>query len=179
MKKPVFILSIFLFIIVTGFTQINLPVKKIRAYKQASIPGILPSYTEENDIGPKSISRPKQNFNYWFYLEIAKSEKIHVTGLWIAGVPHDIKAEMINELPVQKIIFTGTEKNDTTIMMPATKNNVTLIYPSGESRDTIIRSTYIRKLARANELVIRYIWKNKTFYTTIKKMKELTPDVRQ
>ena len=179
MQKKVFIPVILLFIIISGFTKISLPVKKVHAYKQASIPGILPGYTEENDVGPAKKTKPKQNFNYWFYIEIAKTEKINVTGLWIAGIPHNIKSETVVDLPVRKIILTGMEKNDTTIMMPATKNNVMLIYPSGESKDTIIRSKYIRDIARINELVIRYSWKNRVYYTTVKRLKELNPDVRQ
>jgi hypothetical protein len=178
MKKRVFIPAILIFIIISGFTQISLPVKKVHAFKQASIPGILPGYREETDIGKTNKAKPKQNFNYWFFIEIAKTEKINVTGLWIAGVPHDIKAETIKELPVKKIIFTGLDINDTTIMMPVTKNKVMLIYPSGESKDTIIRSKYIRDITRVNELVIRYLWKNKVYYTTVKKLKELNPDVR-
>ena len=178
MKKRVFIPAILIFIIISGFAQIRLPVKKIHAFKQASIPGILPGYREETDIGKTNKAKPKQNFNYWFYIEIAKTEKINVTGLWIAGVPHGIKAETIKELPVKKIIFTGLDINDTTIMMPVTKNKVMLIYPSGESKDTIIRSKYIRDITRVNELVIRYLWKNKIYYTTVKNLKELNPDVR-
>jgi len=169
MKKRVFIPAILLAIMISGFTQVKPPVKKLHGYKQASIPGILPT----------GKTKPKQSFSYWFYLEIDKTEKINVTGLWIGGIPHDIKAETITGFPVKKIVFTGMEKNDTTIMVPFTKNKVMLVYPSGESRDTIIRSKYINNLAQVNELVVRYTWKNKTYYTTLKKLKELNPDVRQ
>lgn len=178
MKKRVFI-PVFLFaIVISGFTQIKPPVKKFYGYKQASIPGILPDYSEENDIKTAGKAKPKQNYNYWFYLEIPKTEKINITGLWISGIRHTIKAETINDLPVRKIIFTGLDKNDTTIMVPATKNKVMLIYPSGESKD-IGDSKYVLNLNHTNELVIRYTWKNKIYYTTVKKLKELNPDVRQ
>jgi len=180
MKNKLFISAIsFAILILTGFTQVLSPVKKIYGYKQASIPGILPDYSEENDMKPTGKNKPKQNYNYWFYLEIPKTEKINVTGLWISGIPHDIKAETVSNLPVKKIIFTGMDKNDTTIMVPATKNKILLIYPSGESKDTTINSKYITGLANKNELVISYLWKNKKYYATLKKLKELTPDVRQ
>ena len=90
---------------------------------------------------------------------------------------YDIKADTITDLPVRKIVFTGMEKNDTTIMVPVTKNKIILVYPSGESK--IDDSKYALNLARMNELVVRYSWKNKIYYTTIKKLKELNPDVRQ
>ena len=153
-------------------------VKKVYAYKQASIPGIIPA-SDENDIkeknGGKKTER-KQNYNYWFYLSIPKTEKVSVTGLWIDGKQYDLKSETITNLPVKKIVFTGLEKNDTTIMMPATSNKVLLVYPSAEKPGD---SKYALNFARTNELVIRYTSKDKTHYTTVKKIKELAPDVRQ
>jgi len=112
-----------------------------------------------------------------FYLEFPKTEKINITGLWIAGIRHDIKADTITDLPVRKIVFTGMEKNDTTIIIPIKKNKIILIYPSGESK--LNDSKYALNLARQNELVVRYTWKNNIYYTTMKKLKELDPDVRQ
>lgn len=163
--------------VISGFTQVKTPVKKVYGYKQASIPGILPDYSEENDIQPTGKAKPKQNYNYWFYLEFPKTEKINITGLWISNIRYDIKVDTITQFPVKKIIFTGMEKNDTTIMVPATKNKVLLIYPSGENK--VDDSKYVLNLARINELVIRYSWKKQTYYTTLKKLKELNPDVRQ
>jgi len=177
MDKKIFIPVFLLIVIVSGFTQVKPPVKKVYGYKQASIPGILPNYPEENDIQPTNKTKPKLNFNYWFYLEFPKTEKINITGLWISGIRHDIKTDTITDLPVRKIIFTGMEKNDTTTMVPVTKNKVILVYPSGESK--INDSKYESNLAHLNELVVRYVWKNKLYYTTMKKLKVLDPDVRQ
>jgi hypothetical protein len=177
MDKKIFIPLLLLIVIVSGFTQAKPPVKKVYGYKQASIPGILPNYSEENDIQSSGKTKRKQNYNYWFYLEFPKTEKINITGLWISGIRHDIKTDTITDLPVRKIIFTGMQKNDTTIMVPVTKNKIILVYPSGESK--IDDSKYALNLASLNELVVRYVWKNKIYYTTMKKLKELDPDVRQ
>jgi len=177
MDKKIFIPVFFLIVIVSGFTQAKPPVKKVYGYKQASIPGILPNYSEENDIQPSGKIKRKQNYNFWFYLEFQKTEKINITGLWISGIRHDIRTDTITDLPVRKIIFTGMQKNDTTIMVPVTKNKIILVYPSGESK--INDSKYALNLAHLNELVLSYVWKNNTYYTTMKKLKELTPDVRQ
>ena len=177
MDKKIFIPVFLLIVIVSGFTQAKPPVKKIYGYKQASIPGILPTYSEENDKQPSGKTKHKQNYNYWFYLEFPKTEKINISGLWISGIRHDIKADTITNLPVRKIIYTDLEKNDTTIMVPVTKNKIILVYPSGESK--IDDSKYALSLARLNELVVRYVWKNKIYYTTMKSLKVLDPDVRQ
>jgi hypothetical protein len=177
MDKKTFIPVFLLIVVISGFTQAKPPVKKIYGYKQASIPGILPKYPEENNIKPLGKTKPKQNYNYWFYLEFPKTEKINITGLWISGIHHDIKTDTITNLPVRKIIFTGMGKNDTTIMVPVTKNKIILVYPSGESKTD--DSKYALNLANLNELVVRYVWKNKIYYSTMKKLKVLDPDVRQ
>jgi hypothetical protein len=177
MDKKIFIPLFFLMVAVSGFAQAKPPVKKIYGYKQASIPGILPKYSEENNIGSSGKTKPKLNYNYWFYLEFPKTEKINITGLWISGIRHDIKTDTITDLPIRKIIFTGMEKNDTILMVPVTKNKIILVYPSGESKAH--DSKYALNLAQMNELVIRYVRKYKTYYTSIKKLKELDPDLRQ
>jgi hypothetical protein len=177
MDRKIFIPVFLLTVIVSGFTQVKPPVKKIYGYKQASIPGILPKYSEENNIGSSGKTKPKQNYNYWFYLEFPKTEKINITGLWISGIRYDIKTDTITNLPVKKIIFTGMQKNDTSILVPVTKNKIILVYPSGESK--IEDSKYALNLASSNELVVRCGWKNKIYFSTMKKLKELDPDVRQ
>ncbi|HJS54611.1 MAG TPA: hypothetical protein VJ765_08715 [Chitinophagaceae bacterium] len=178
MKKPILIPAFFIVVLASAFIQAKPPVKKIYGYKQADIPGNLPTYSNENDIQPTPKTKSLRRYNYWFYLEISKPGIVNITGLWIYGIAHDTKTETINELPVKKIIFTGMDKNDTAIMVPYTKNKVLLIYPSDESKDTTINSKYITGLTSANELVIGYVWKNKKYYTTVEKITELRPEVR-
>jgi hypothetical protein len=163
---------------VSCFAQLKTPIKRAYGYKQATIPGILPRYEENSGIQPAAKTKPKQTFNYWFYLEISNTEKINITGLWISGLQHDIKTEVINDLPVRKIIFTGLDKNDTMIMVPVTKNKVVLVYPSGETTNKKTNSNYIRQLTSKYDLVIRYLWKKQTHYATIKNLKAISPDVR-
>ena len=105
MSKKKFIPAFLLIVIVSALHRAKPPVKKVYGYKQASIPGIIPDYTEENDIQPSGKTKPKLNFNYWVYLEYPKTEKINITGLWISGIRHDIKTDTITDLPVRKIIF--------------------------------------------------------------------------
>ncbi|HET9745452.1 MAG TPA: hypothetical protein VFP97_07065 [Chitinophagaceae bacterium] len=150
-------------------------VKKVYAYKQASIPGNIIGPRENENEKRNAIKQreQKQSFNYWFYLSIPKKDKVNITGLWIDGKQHEIKSETITDLPVKKIVYTGLEKNDTTIMVPVTSNKVILVHPAG------IKSAGIKlKRATTNELVIRYTWKGKIYYATTRKIKELTPDVR-
>ena len=174
MKNRVFIFLICLSIIsASSFAQ----VKKVYAYKQATVSGNIIA-NDENDIpgnnGSRKVER-KPNFNYWFYLSIPKKEKVTITGLWINNQQYEIKQDSITNLPVKKIIYTGLQKNDTIIMAPNTSNKILLVYPGAIKSNDL---KYVLYVAKTNELVIRYIWKGKAYYTTIKKIKELTPDVR-
>ena len=181
MRNRFFIPAIFLIILICGFTQKKPPVKKVYAYKQASIPGVLLNPSDENDIkGKDGVKKPerKTNYNYWFYIEIPPAEKIKPTSLWINGKMYTLRYETVTRLPVKKIVFTGLDKNDTTVMVPATKNKIILVYPSAESESKVIPHQVFAP-ARENELVIRYTSKNKVFYALVKSIKELNPDVRQ
>lgn len=174
MNKRKLILAV-CFVAITAVS--NAQVKKVFAYKQASIPGNIIS-TDDNDLKEKSEARSgtgSQNFNYWFYLSIPIKEKVSVTGLWINNHQYDIKSETVNKLPVKKIIFTGLEKNDTIIMVPATSNKILLIHPAAKKQGN---SKNALNIAKQNELVIRYTWRGKMYYATVKKIKELAPDVR-
>jgi len=174
MNKEIYILILYVFAFTTNSAA---QVKKVYAYKQASIPGNIIS-TDDNDIKEKNGAKqtePKQNFNYWFYVTIPNNQKVTITGLWIDGQQFAIKSETVTNLPVKKIINTGLEKNDTTTMVPLTGNKVLLIYPGAQKTGD---SKYALNFARQNELVIRYTWKGKIHYSTVKKIKELTPDVR-
>jgi hypothetical protein len=162
MKTKSAILALMLFIVAnTGIAQL----KKVHAYKQASLPGIV----RDND-------QRVETFNYWFYIEVSKPEKIRITGLWIAGKQFESKTETITSLPVKKIVITGASDNDTIIMAPATRNVVLLVYPSGEKKDPVIATKYLSGLISSSELVIAYIWKGKKYYATVKKIKTLAPD---
>src|SRR5262245_44600215 len=138
MKRNILITLLFGGAIASSFIQTPV-IKKSHGYKQASIPGTVPANTEETGIQPQKNKR-KQNYNYWFYFEIPKTEKINVTRLWIAGIAYDIKQETIIDLPVKKMIFNGLANNDTIVLVPATKNRVILVYPLGESNNTSISS---------------------------------------
>ena len=172
MSKKLLILPVLLSALYAGtYAQVKL----VNAYKQASIPGIIIG-SEENDIVEKSGAKKrdqKQTFNYWFYLSIPKKEKVTITGLWIDGKQYEIKSDNITDLPVKKIIYTGVEKNDTIVMVPASSNNIILVYPGG------IKSAGTKlKLAATNELVIRYTWKGNIRYASTRRIKMLAPDVR-
>lgn len=173
---PVLLLVVLIF---TGFRKIENPVIKIHAYKQVSIPGIIPRLPGDNDINPKNEgAEKKQNFNFWIYLELSNDVNFQITELLIEGNIYDLKMESVEKVPVTKIIYDGSEKNDTVIMVPLTSNKVKLVYPSGLKPGAKPATNFIKKVASKNELVICYRAGNKDYYSTVKELTNLPPDVR-
>lgn len=176
-KKLIIPLAILSILFLNGVANAKPPVKKVYAYKQAVIPGIVPRF-EENEIKFPGKER-KENFNYWFYLELRKSKKIAVTGLWINGKELELKAESVNSMPVKKIIYSGASNNDTIIMMPFTRNKVMFVFPSATSENKSTSQTEkSAALIKTNELVIRYEYKGKIYFASVAKIKVLPPDAR-
>jgi hypothetical protein len=151
-------------------------VKKVYAYKQASIPGIQPKLITQEEGVSQQLPVRKETFNYWFYIGVSKNEKIEVNSLWISGKKYNVKNEPVNKLPVIKINYTAASENDTVIMVPVTRNAVMLTYPSGEVNDSVNPSKYLTSLIIKNELVIAYLWKGKKYYTVKKMITVLAPE---
>jgi len=148
-------------------------IKKIYAYKQASLPGIRPGViTAENG---ESIQLPQRqnSFNYWFYISHSNSEVITITGVWINGKKHFIKSETVDRLPVLKFNLDALSARDTITLVPATNNAVTLIYPTGENIKTEKISKHLSRLIKENEFVVEYVRKGKKFLATKKQIKQL------
>jgi hypothetical protein len=177
MKKKFFLLIVVITTASLAIAQSGMPVRKIHAYKQASIPGILPVIIDSE--GNKIREERKLSYNYWFYIEVKKTDKISIADLWIAGKRYSAKTETVDRLPVEKIIYTAATNNDTVLLAPVTSNKVLLTYPATGLKDSVIRSKYLSDLISENELVIGYFWKGKKYFRAVKTLKTLEPEARQ
>jgi len=169
------IFSIYLLCCLPGINFARSPVKKVHAYKQTSIPGIVPRLNENETLQKEER---KQSYNYWFYLEHNQKDKIEITGLWIKGTQSEIKTEKISNLPVKKIIYSGATVNDTVTMVPLTGNFVMLVYPLSTVKKASAVSNYLSGLISRHELVISYTCRGKKYYALAKKINILPPDAR-
>lgn len=160
-----------------SIAQVKSPIKKIYAYKQGSISGIIPLNPDKPGNTAEKEHEPR--FNYWFYTEVFKTEKISITDLWIGGKRFSVKNEPITVTPVKKIIDTGANGPDTVILVPKTHNKIILTYPSGLLKDIPGSSRFLSNLISRSELVIGYLWKGKKYFTGVKALKKLQPDVYQ
>lgn len=150
---------------ITATAQVKPVIKKIFAYRQATVPGIPPAGNAER----------KPTYNYWIYIE--NSEKISVADIWISGKRFSVKTEPVTKTPVMKINYNGSSGVDTVTLVPASRYNVMLIYPSGKIKDSSIGSKYVSGLIKKSELVIGYFWKGKKYFAPIKAFISLEPDI--
>ena len=153
---------------ITATAQIKPVIKKIFAYRQTTVPGIPPAGNAER----------KPTYNYWIYIENSgKSEKFSVADIWISGKRFSVKTEPVTKTPVMKLNYNGASRVDTVILVPESRYNVMLIYPSGKIRDSSIGSKYVSGLIKKSELVIGYFWKGKKYFAPIKAFISLEPDI--
>lgn len=149
--------------------QSQSPLKKLYAYKQASVSGVKPGVSDK-------ATKQSETYNYWFYLVFPKDEELSVTEIWLSGKKFLVKTEIINELPVKKTDYTDPSGNKSVTMVPFSKNAVILTYPSSEVTEVVTNSKYFSDLISRYELVITYYWKGKKFYKVARKITMLEPE---
>jgi hypothetical protein len=172
-KKTLFLFLLPIFSFVLSFAQAKISVKELYAYKQANLPGIQPNTSEG-----EGVKETKTTYNYLFYFISPRSEKTTVTELWISGEKFIVKSETIKKTPVYKISYTAASGNDSLTLVPFTKNNVLLVYPSGKVKGSATMSKYLSDLISKHELVITYYRNGRKYYKVIKKITELEPVAR-
>lgn len=171
MNKKSFLLTLVSLCFMTqAFGQVKCPVKKIYAYKQASLPGIQPRTAE------KGGDERKETFNYWLYLTIPDSKNININNIWIAGKKFAVKTETVEASPVNKSNNISSTGNETIELVPKTKHRVILIYPSGLNNDADDLSAKILKKIEKNELVISFTRKDKKRFAGKKLITVLNPE---
>lgn len=168
-KNILLILTSLCFLIpLTG--QVKCPVKKVYAYKQASLPGIQ-QRTPENGGAER-----KETFNYWFYITLPENKSININHIWIGGKKFLAKADVIENSPVIKISNSSDTDNTTIELVPKTKNKIILIYPSGANNDTELLSARMMKKIRKYELVISFTSKGKNRIARKRLIRILNPE---
>jgi hypothetical protein len=147
---------------------------KLYAYKQAVSPGKRSGYeTDEN--GKPLPQKTKARVNYFIYLSHPASLQIKTIEMWIDGDPFDIRAERVNS-PVE--IDDGNPfKSTKTVLVPKTKDSVWLLNPV-EHNDRGTKNP-IKTLAKANQLVVMYKLKGKSYSQSLKEIKPLPTAVMQ
>ena len=167
--KQKLLFTILLFSISTGVFAQNNPIIKVYAYSQAVLQGAKPS--DDIEEGGKEIKAvADKKLNYFFYAEQKKSTVITIVSVWIKGKNYSAKASLVSKTPV---VLKSDDPSGNTELVPKSTNKIILITPGGEKISTQKPSASIGKPISASELIIVYKWKGKTYYSEVKKIKEL------
>ena len=167
MKKQ--LLSTILFFSLSGVLAQNTPIIKVYAYSQAVLQGAKPSGAIEE--GGKEIKVvADKRLNYFFYAEQKKSTVITIVSIWIKGKNYSAKASLVSNTPV---VLKSDDPSGSTELVPKSANKIILITPGGEKMTTQKPSISIGRSISTSELIIVYKSKGKTYYSEVKKIKEL------
>ena len=167
--KQKLLLTILFFSICTGVFAQNTPIINVYAYSQAVLQGAKPSGTiEEGGKEIKTVAEKK--LNYFFYAEQKKSTVINIVSIWIKGKNYSAAANLVSKTPVE---MKTDDPSGNTVLVPKSTNKIILITPGSEKITTQKPSASLSKSLSSSELIIIYKWKGKTYYSEVKKIKEL------
>jgi len=171
MKQRTLFTCLLLVLSLFSFTQTS-PFLKVYAYAQPSLSNIKPQTTTAEN-GNQLTKASRENVNYYFYVEYRRKEKFTVTALWVKGKPYQLKADSIQQTPIEMAAGNGEMgKNSKKItLVPVTSNKVLLLSPGLKLNSRPTAS--LKKIVAKAELVITYRWKGKTLYYPVSKIKLL------
>lgn len=172
--KPGFI---FLLLSVTAMSVASAqkaPVVKMYAYTQTVLPGqkkiVIP---DENG---KTIEPAMQKkMNYFFYAEKKKQETIKIIGIWMYGKKFLVKVDIVTTSPVEIFQGTSSDRSRKIALIPGDGNEFLQILPGHITTRGTKLPGYLKKMVRESDLVLIYLWRGKTWYLPVKKIKNLSP----
>lgn len=161
----------FTFFVLAGFLSCKAQSKgsiSLYGYKQAVLPGTIPKgVTDEN--GKEVEIEYKPRYNYFIYT--ASNARIYPVEIWINGQAYAVKTNEISQTPVEHFNPTGSPENgEKTILVPKTSKKVIQITlaPSISTQNAKAKT-----LSDTNELVLIYKQNGRSYYSSLKKIKEL------
>ncbi|MBN8675662.1 MAG: hypothetical protein J0L56_16135 [Chitinophagales bacterium] len=160
MKKGLLITALLFSLVMAGQ-----PALKLYGFSRVSTPGMVPA--REFDEQGRTISKPANaSTDYFIYLSANASLKIQPKEIWIMG-----KRYLVNSAPfIQSPVIAGKDT-----LVKTTSLKVQELKWNNSPLNTTSLSVAVKKLAATNELVLKYQWRGKTWYKTVKKIKELEP----
>jgi Na+-transporting NADH:ubiquinone oxidoreductase subunit NqrB len=160
MKKG-FLISALLFSLVMA----GQPALKLYGFSRVSTPGMVPA--REFDENGRTINKPaNESIGYFIYLAANASLKIQPREIWIMGKRYTVSSAPVIQSPV--VAGKDTLVKSTSLKVQELKwNNSPL--------NTTSLSKAVKKMTTANELVLKYQWKGKTYYKALKKINVLEP----
>jgi len=168
MKKK---LSLFILLLLS-LNLISQPTIRVFAFEQENLAGTKPSgVTDENG---KRVQKAAAKKNYFIFLSFDKAYDIAPEQIFIRNRAFTIKTTVVRKTPVQYINNNIPAKPEKITLVPVTKNKV-LELRLDETPVENNKTSATQKLTDKNDVVILYLWKNKKYFLTVKRLKKLEP----
>ena len=161
-----------------GLLAFGQPTLELRGYKQLIFPGTVPVRISEGEGSSGTVKRGP-SANYFLYLSYSRSETIQPLQVWINKKPYAVSVEAVGPTPIEHTNRNIPTRPVKTVLVPKTTQNVVRLVPQREAATTASLTTTAKKLVTANELVVSYKWKGKTYYKALKTLKELDPEMAE
>lgn len=152
----------FLFILNSVNAQ-TAPVKKIYAYKQASLGGKKPSEHET------AVSKKEQ---YRLFIAYTGKGPLIIEGVWIEQEYYRVRMMPATRTPV---LQGQQEGNERVTLVPKTSDTVRELQVLEKVEPAPRPGSQLGNLLKTNDFVVAYRWKGKQFYATSKTIKALSP----
>ncbi len=135
------------------------PLKKIYAYSQALLPG------------KKSNYPVKVNETYRLFITVTPKEAIAVTGIWLKNNYYSCTTKNI----AVKQVIQNNSNYEKKILVAKTSNTIIEVLLTKQVDPAPRPGSALGNLLQANEVVLVYTWKEKEYFSALKKITVLEP----
>lgn len=174
MKEKLFIAA-FAFLLASCYSSSQV---KVYAYTQPVITGVSPN-TAIDENGKNIESTRKSRANQYFYFEFKAGKTPTPVAIWFKDKAWKVNTEPVPKTPVEITDQQIPGKTGTTILVPASDNEVLSLSLDFSNPVTTPPSTKIKNLLADADLVFEYTFKGKTYYKAVKKITQLNPVATQ
>jgi len=169
MKKKL----VFFILVIVSMAVHSQPAVKIFAFEQQSLPGTVPAGVKDENGNP--IKKAAAKTNYFIFLSFKKNTIIKPVQVFIKGSSFVVDTVIdVKKTPVEQTNRTIPNDPHRTILVPKTTDKVIKIDPA-ETEGQVKNGAHIENLTKTNDVVVAYVWKEKKYFATVKKIKELDP----
>lgn len=169
MKQAIFFLT---FSIVQQAAMAQSPaVRQVYAWAQPVLSGVRPAIQTVDgggDIQPKD-----SKVNYFIYAEPAVKTEVIWCGIWMRSGYFQVKTDSVPAIPA--IVLEEQENGVRMVrdLVPENAGPVIQLTPGDQRKVRVKNPAWLNRLLKDNELIIVYIYKGKTWYHPVSKIKML------
>ena len=146
---------------------------KLYGYVQTVSAGMVQRGSIDETTGQETQAKPRRNQNYFIYLAGPKGVRIYPTEIWISGKQYSAQYTSVTETPVEIANNNVPGRPKSVTLVPKTTGSLLSLTPAPAAGIKGLASAKTK--AKANDLVVVYKMKGKTYTSVLKKLNRLEP----